>query len=266
MRYPLNNLILTGAYKETGKVLVLRSDGGVREFLSVGSSRIYGMTTSMGFRFICLHSEHPRVLRLNDKLVVDRVAYLPKKADPHCVYVEGESVKIVSSCEDKIYELDFDLNHIGHDAFGVGGKNQFHVNDVTRIGSLFYVSMFTDKPDGLWDDDIAQGLVKVGGCIDPISMTPVISGLLKPHSPVVFKDDLWVCDSGRGAVWRNSTEVLRQSGAWTRGLCVDGEYIHVGVSYFNREGNAKVVTLTRQGDIVREAEVPLDMMYEIQFI
>lgn len=259
----LPNLIITGGVESTGKAITLFASGEQREFLSVPGGEVYGITSHADFRFLAVRGGWSGVLRVNSLFVVDRKVALPQ-ADPHCIYVENAIVHLVSSSEDAIHKFDLDLNPVGSDVFGLGGDNRFHVNDVTRIGSKFFVSMFTDKADGKWNSEAPLGLVKTDTQISPSSMTWVISGLVKPHSPVLFKDDLWVADSGRGAVWCNSTKVFQEQGAWTRGLCMDGDYIHVGVSSEDRSSAAKVVTLTRSGDIVREVVLPLTYIYEIQ--
>ena len=261
----LPNLVVTGSFNLSGKAITLLASGEWREFVSVPDGEIYGIAEFGGFRFLAIRGGKPGVLRINSAFVIDKRVSFPK-ADPHCIYIENGVVHLVSSSEDTIHKFDLDLNPVGSDVFGLGGDVRFHTNDVTRIGSKFFVSMFTDKADGNWSANVAQGFVKADTQIAPSSMDWAISGLVKPHSPVLFKDDLWVADSGRGAVWCNSTKVFQEAGAWTRGLCVDGDYIHVGVANYDRTGQAKIVTLTRSGDIVREVRLPLSCVYGIQLI
>lgn len=265
MSFHLPNLLITGGIDTAGKALVLLASGEYREFVSVAGSEVYGLATHKEFRFLAIRGGRPGILRLNSSFTVDRTIPLPN-ADPHCIYIENGIVHLVSSSEDAIHKFDLDLNPVGTDVFGLGRDKRFHVNDVTRIGSKFFVSMFTDKADGNWNEFTGLGLVKSGTQVDPTSMDWAISGLVKPHNPTVFKDDLWVADSGRGAVWCNSTKVFQETGAWTRGLCVDGDFIHVGVADYSREGNAKITTLTSSGDIVREVPVNLTYIYSINII
>lgn len=260
-----HNLLITGGVGRYGKAMVLFSNGECREFLSVADGEIYGVAEFEGTRFVAIRGTHPRIARINSSLVCDKVISIPA-SDPHCVYIENNVVHLVSSSEDTIHRFDLDLNQLESQVFGLGGDRRYHVNDVTKIGSNFFVSMFTDKGDGKWNDHANQGLVKTGGVVSPPDMKWAIAGLIKPHNPTLFKDDLWVSDSGRGAVWCNSTKVFHEPRSWTRGLCVDGDYIHTGVSCENRQRSSKIVTLTRTGDIVRQAAIPLTFVYGIQLL
>jgi uncharacterized protein (TIGR03032 family) len=62
---------------------------------------------------------------------------------------------------------------------------------------------------------------------------PVARGLTRPHSARLHGGELWVDDSGYGAVGRVADgrfEPLARLGSWTRGLCLVGGVAFVGCS------------------------------------
>lgn len=255
-------LLVTGGIGSTGKAILV-TEGKIAEFLSVDGGEIYGIAQGHGFYFVAVRGQSRKVLKLDSKLKTVCYSTLPQTADPHCIYIESGVVHVISSSEDLIYKFTLDLDFIGREVFGFGGNNRFHTNDVTKIGSEFFVSMFTDRQDGNWNADVGQGFIKSGSTINPLDMKSEFTGLCKPHSPVLFRDDLWVCDSGRGSVWCNNSKMYQEQGAWSRGLCVEDDFIHVGISDSSRAGKSKLVTLTRSGDVVRELVLPLGFIYGI---
>lgn len=206
----------------------------------------------------------PKIIKLDKKLNVLCGYGLPVTCDPHGVFVEDNEVMLVSSAEDKVYYFTPDLKHIRTETFGVGGYNRYHVNDVYRVGSEWAVSMFTDKADGSWGGPTPYGFLKTGRDISPSGgMKAELAGLCKPHSPVVADDDLWVCDSARGALWRNGTKLFQEKGSWTRGAYVGKDFVYVGVSDFHCKTFGKIVVLTKGGDVVREIKLPFSSVYSI---
>jgi len=249
-----------------GGVLLL--DGTKNKLVfSVTSGEAYGLCTHLDYVFVAVRGYNPRIFRLDKNFQVDRFFTLPVKSDPHCVYVEDDHIFMISSSEDAIYKFSIGLEFIEKKKYGFGGDYRFHVNDVTRIGSEFFVSMFTDKPTGHhWNHDIPQGLVKYGSKVNPLDMNSTMTNLIKPHSPTLFKDDLLVCNSGCGSVYVNNNKLFEEKGSWTRGLCVEADYVHAGVSDFDRTANARVVTITKSGDIVRDVKTPFSYIYEIKLL
>lgn len=255
-------LLISGADGRTGKTLVLTKEG-IKVLISVKDSDIYGLTIYDSRYYVSLRGSTSGVLQLDSSFNIVGRLYIPT-SDPHCIFSRNGRLHLVSSLEDRVYSFAPDLSDLQYETFGLGGDLRFHVNDISHIDGKFFMSMFTDKADGQWDATAANGVVKVGDSISVSDSKSFVTGLVKPHNPILFKDDLWVCDSGRGAVWRGETKIFQEAGAWTRGLCVDDEYIHVGVADYMQSNGAKVVTLTHDGDIVRSLEIPLTTIFGIQ--
>lgn len=148
-------IIVTGGIGTTGKVLRV-NDAQVSELLSFPDNEVYGITKANGHYYVSLRAGQPKVVMLDSSLKVLCHSRLPSTADPHCIFVENNIVHLVSSSEDLVYKFTLGLDFVGRDVFGLGGDKRFHVNDVARIGSEFFVSMFTDKADGKWNEDIGD--------------------------------------------------------------------------------------------------------------
>lgn len=239
-------------------------DGVYTERLQL-TGGVAGVCASHGGYYVATrHPIRPKLLRLDSHLAIQYGYSMHSGCDPHGVFVEPDGVSLVSGAEDTVYYFTPDLKHIRTETFGVGGVNRFHVNDVYRIGSEWAVTMFTDKADGSWAVDVPYGFLKTGKEISPSGgMRTELAGLCKPHSPVVADDDLWVCDSARGALWRNGTKLFQEKRSWTRGAYVGKDFVYVGVSDFNCATFGKIVVLTKGGDVVREIKLPFSSIYSV---
>lgn len=115
----------------------------------------------------------------------------------------------------------------------LAAEDRCHLNGLAmENGRARYVSAIckSDIVQG-WRDRRAQG----GTIIDITDDRIITEGLSMPHSPRIYRDQLWVLDSGRGYLVR----VDRRSGqvepvcfcpGFLRGLAFSGKYAVVGLS------------------------------------
>lgn len=115
----------------------------------------------------------------------------------------------------------------------LSADDRCHLNGMAlRDGRPRYVTAFSesDQPQGWRDTKAFGGLV-----IDVDSNEIVARGLCMPHSPRWHRDQLWVLESGRGALSRvdlatGRTEVIVTLPGFTRGMGFIGRYALIGLS------------------------------------
>ncbi len=126
-----------------------------------------------------------------------------------------------------------------------GEKYRHHINDLTFKDGSLYVSMFSFT--GNWKEGIYDGGVLK---IDPETKTAqgqVITNLWMPHSVDFINEELVVCDSMRGDVYRTSNRVMASFPGFIRGITHDGIYYYVAQSehrYYDRlRGHQNVISV-----------------------
>src|SRR5690606_19306850 len=115
----------------------------------------------------------------------------------------------------------------------LAAEDRCHLNGLAAEGGRFkYVTACapTNEPQG-WRQHRADG-----GCvIDVSSGETVIAGLSMPHSPRVFRDQLWVLNSGRGDfgyvdLQRGRLEPVAFCPGYARGLAFVDRFAIIGLS------------------------------------
>ncbi|MEO0834425.1 MAG: TIGR03032 family protein [Cyanobacteria bacterium J06642_3] len=115
----------------------------------------------------------------------------------------------------------------------IAPEDRCHLNGVAMVNHLpKYVTVLgrTDTPGG-WREQKASG-----GCILEVPSSRVITeGLSMPHSPRMYRNHLWVLNSGHGELVMvdvgsgKQAKVISLPG-YTRGLALVGNYAVVGLS------------------------------------
>ena len=115
----------------------------------------------------------------------------------------------------------------------IAPEDRCHLNGLAMVENMpKYVTVLgqSDRPGG-WRDDKANG-----GCILEVPSSKVITnGLSMPHSPRVYKNQLWVLNSGRGElatvdISSGKQETITSLPGYTRGLALIDKYAFVGLS------------------------------------
>ncbi len=115
----------------------------------------------------------------------------------------------------------------------LAAEDRCHLNGVAlERGVPRYVTAVgrSDVADGWREHRAAGGLV-----IDVEQNAVVLDGLSMPHSPRLYRDKLWLLDSGRGQFGyvdldRGAFEPVAFCHGYARGLAFHGDYAIVGIS------------------------------------
>jgi len=112
-------------------------------------------------------------------------------------------------------------------------EDRCHLNGMAMLnGKPKYVTTFNMEDS---KDSWSQGRIDYGTLIDVDTNEILIEGMIMPHSPKVYKDEVYVCESGLGVVWKynpktkEKTQVVKLQG-FTRGLYFYGGVMFVGTS------------------------------------
>lgn len=178
-----------------------------------------------------------------DRLFVPRVGYTTGDADVHDVGVDATGrVVFVStrfSCLGTVSER-YSFEPLWRPPFisRLAPEDRCHLNGLaTSEGTPLYVTACSqsDVADG-WRDHRHDG-----GCVVEIDTGEVLcTGLTMPHSPRVYRDRLWLLESGSGYFGYvdragGTFERVTFCPGYARGLAFAGDYALVGVSKPRRE-------------------------------
>lgn len=112
-------------------------------------------------------------------------------------------------------------------------EDRCHLNGMAMLnGKPKYVTTF-NMEDSL--DSWSNGRIDYGTLIDIDTNEILIEGMIMPHSPKVYKEEIYLCESGLGLVWKynpitkEKSLVIKLQG-YTRGLYFYGGVMFVGTS------------------------------------
>ncbi|MFO1019784.1 MAG: TIGR03032 family protein [Planctomycetales bacterium] len=174
----------------------------------------------------------------HDRFYVPQVAWTTGDIDIHDIAVEEDGrivfVNTQFGCLATV-SAEFSFVPVWQPPFQskLAGEDRCHLNGLAlEKGRAKYVTYCgaTDVTDG-WRDRRDSG----GEIMDVTTNEVVLRGLSMPHSPRVYRDQLWVLNSGTGEFGRidrdrGKFEPLAFCPGYLRGLCFSGDYAIVGVS------------------------------------
>lgn len=173
-----------------------------------------------------------------DRLYVPQMCYVTGDIDVHDVAVDANGrvvfVNTLFSClatpsDTHSFCPVWQPQHISK----LAAEDRCHLNGLAmQDGSPRYVTAVsqTDVADG-WRDRRGDG-----GCLIDLQSNEVcIEGLSMPHSPRVYRDAVWLLDSGRGFFGRadltnGKFEPICFCPGYLRGLAFHGDFAIVGLS------------------------------------
>lgn len=130
-------------------------------------------------------------------------------------------------------------------------EDRCHLNGMAmKDGKPKYVTTF-NKEDSR--DSWSDGRVDDGTLIDIDTNKILLDGMIMPHSPKVYEDEVYVCESGLGLVWKynpktkEKTQVIKLQG-FTRGLYFYGGLMFVGLSQVRASSIKNPIPLTKEYD------------------
>jgi uncharacterized protein (TIGR03032 family) len=130
-------------------------------------------------------------------------------------------------------------------------EDRCHLNGMAMLdGRPKYVTTFNMEDSR---DSWSVGRVDYGTLIDVDNNNVLIEGMIMPHSPKVYKSEVYVCESGLGVVWRynpitkEKTLVVKLQG-FTRGLYFYGGLMFVGLSQVRASEIKNPTPISREYD------------------
>lgn len=188
-----------------------------------------------------------------DRLYVPRIGYTVGDIDVHDLSVQRDGrvvfVSSLFSCLATVSERH-NFRPLWRPRFisKLAAEDRCHLNGLAmENGEARYVTACSQT-------DVAQGWREGrhdGGCVvDVTTDEVVIEGLSMPHSPRVYRDRLWLLDSGTGYFGyvdraRGCFEPVTFCPGYARGLTFIGDYAVVGVSKPRRERTFSGLALDR---------------------
>jgi len=173
-----------------------------------------------------------------DRLYVPRVAYTTGDLDVHDIAVDGDGrvvfVNTLFSCLATVSDRhSFVPLWVPPFISRLAAEDRCHLNGLAlQDGVPRYASAVgsTDVADG-WRDRRHDG----GVLVDVQSGEVVVSGLSMPHSPRVYRDRLWLLESGRGRFGfvdpaSGRFEPVAFCPGYLRGLAFCGDHAVTGLS------------------------------------
>lgn len=173
-----------------------------------------------------------------DALFVPRFAHTTGDVDVHDMIVESDSrvvfVNTLFSCLATLSER-FNFRPVWQPPFidRLAAEDQCHLNGLaTHDGRARYVTACSQtNTRQAWRQQRTDG-----GCVMDVESNEIIlTGLSMPHSPRVYRDELWILNSGHGQFGRvdrdrGTFEEVAFCPGYARGLAFTGRYAVIGLS------------------------------------
>jgi uncharacterized protein (TIGR03032 family) len=173
----------------------------------------------------------------HDACYVPRVSHVTGDIRCHEIAWADDEIWVVNTRFSCLCTLDADYSFVPRwfppFVTKLAAEDRCHLNGLAiRDGKPSHVTVLgeTNTADG-WRENKANG-----GCVlDVSSGERVVRGLCMPHSPRMYRDRLWVLDSGTGRLLvvdqsNGKTETVAELPGYARGLCFHGSYAFVGLS------------------------------------
>lgn len=180
--------------------------------------------------------------------------------DWHGLQVHENKIFVVSPKEDVVKVFDPKLNLINSIDLREGKEGRNHINDLFFVNGYMYFSMFSQ---------IAKTDYKNGnGCIkrfDYISTETVQIGLKEPHTPHVYENELYCCNSQLGELIKGN-QILFRTDSYTRGVLITDDYYYIGLSKYRHDkgrGRCGILRRNRTGNEETFIPLPADEVYTI---
>ncbi|MHC4400437.1 MAG: TIGR03032 family protein [Planctomycetota bacterium] len=234
---------------QAGKLVVVRSAGGRVSTLLRSLDRPMGVAVrpgrlAVGTRNqVWLFRNAPEIgSRLGpagrfDACFVPRASHVTGNVRGHEIAWGGDELWMVNTRFSCLATLAADYSFVPRwrppFVSALAAEDRCHLNGLAMVdGRPKYVTALgeTDTAEGWREDKIR------GGCVvDVPSGQTVVGGLCMPHSPRVYRNRLWLLDSGHGRLVaadpaNGRCEVVAELPGYARGLAFAGRYALVGLS------------------------------------
>lgn len=199
--------------------------------------------------------------------------------DAHGMIIYNDVLYVVDSFYDSIARFYSDLTYVDFLSYNpnVNIIDAQHMNDIFILDDLVYICMHNGTPIRNSDTHLSRKSL-TDGCVKITNLNTInnlieyktlCDNLSQPHSPVIYNNHFFVCDSRRGTVKRypiingeinKDEEKISIFKGFTRGLYVDDNYLYVGLSKSNIHNNEDFM------ELCGISICNLDTMEEIDFI
>lgn len=164
------------------------------------------------------------------------VGQFSTEGDNHGLKVKNGKGYLLDSSQDKLTIFDIE-SYVIIETLGLNktGHLRHHCNDLFIQNNSLLISMFSFVAQ--------ENYVSGVPCVREYNMDgKIISEYLYPgaaeiHSVVCFENDLYICDSTNGQIWKGDKILYSFPSFYTRGLLVRKDVIFIGVSI--RRGTQK---------------------------
>ena len=234
---------------QTGKLVCIRKDGtGInthfRQFESPMGLDLHGGRLAIGTRSQVFeyHNVPSVAAKLEpagkyDACFVPRRSHYTGDVRIHELAYAGEELWFVNTRFSCLATLDQNHSFVPRwrppFITALAAEDRCHLNGMAVTGDeVRYVTMLGESDEaGGWRENKAAG----GLIMDVPSSEVVIGGLSMPHSPRWYRDQLWVLESGEGAIGRvdldtGTIETVAKLPGFTRGLSFLGPLAFIGLS------------------------------------
>lgn len=270
---PPDRLIATGLLRGAG--LFVREPAGWRRLDHLPST---GLAVSPDRRQVARAlwtSDDPQThgeLIVSDATGVRRYVRIDELQEAHGLVWDGDCVVAVSTLRNALLWIDPSGTVVRRAPFA-GEGDAWHLNCPSWADDRLVVTAFGQHERHR--DWARPGAMAGGGIILDVETGAVLAGgLSAPHDPVRIPGGWLVCDSRTHRLLRlddaGTITAEVDLGGWTRGLVVEGDEVHVGVSvrrWDGGDGTGAVVTL-RRDDLreLRREPLPCDEIFALALV
>lgn len=192
-----------------------------------------------------LAAHYPKQPNTYDALFMPRATYYTGQVDIHDLLWSTDGLLAVNtsfSCICRIGE-DFSFGPVWHPPFidKLASEDRCHLNGMILINGRpkYVTALSTTNVFQGWKN----GLPGNGVLMDVETGEVVVRNLQMPHSPRLFRDELFVLMSATGELAKahvtdGTLEVVRPLEGFVRGFAIHGEYAFIGMSKLRKNSSS----------------------------
>ena len=182
-------------------------------------------------------ASYPPATNRYDAVFAPRAVYLTGNCRAHDIQISGEGIIFANTQFSCLAQCNgtYSFSPIWQPSFisELMPEDRCHLNGFAyHEDRVVFATAFApcDAPRGYRNLPINSGVL-----LDVNSGNIAVSGLTLPHSPRMFGEELFVCNSGFGDVLKvdiksRKADIVTRLPGFTRGLRIHGDYLFVGLS------------------------------------
>ena len=191
-----------------------------------------------------LATYYPNKQNVYDSLWLPRVTYYTGQVDMHDIAFGNDGIYAINTSFSCLCKIDGNYNFkpIWKPPFidKLVSEDRCHMNGLVMLkGKPKYITALgTNNTRQGWRENIVGG----GILMDVESNEVVLDGLAMPHSPRMYKDELYILLSASGEFIKVNTEkktyeVLKKFDGFCRGLSIHKDYAFIGFSKLRKNSS-----------------------------